>query len=269
MVQSFLIAFATRLSGLREVGRRCGRLLKTTNIASMSQALRRPTFFEFVRRLVEDIAPVDERAARDEALVAIDSMAVSLPATQRHGCRKINRDTVGVGLLWTFVIDAAKGVCPVRVLKVVEGAWHDAPHIREATLTPNAAVYLMDRGFYSLAALDAWLTSGVRFIVRARKRSLRYERLATVGRARQIGNVLLTEDIIACLGAERATHHPTVRLLFGTLKSGEYFILVSDRFDWSAERILAAYRKRWQIEEFHRILKDTIGLAHLYIMAKP
>jgi len=37
-----------------------------------------------------------------------------------------------------------------------------------------------------------------------------------------------------------------------------------DLLDWNAEALLEAYRKRWQIERFHRFLKETVGLAHLY-----
>jgi len=48
------------------------------------------------------------------------------------------------------------------------------------------------------------------------------------------------------------------------LPTGEQLILDSDQFQWSPEQILEAYKQRWHIERFHRFLKDTLALAHLY-----
>ena len=48
------------------------------------------------------------------------------------------------------------------------------------------------------------------------------------------------------------------------MPSGEELILATDKFQWSARRVVAAYAKRHHIERFHRFLKDAIGLAHPY-----
>lgn len=257
-----MVALVGRVSGLRELTERCRRWLGTTNFSSLSHALRRPSSLGFVRALVQQLQP-DGEAAQDE-LVAIDSMAVTLGRTRRHRCKKFNNATVGGGVLWTYRIRTAPGLCPVEVLKVVQGAWHDSKLMRGIELIARGPLYLMDRGFYALELIDQWLNDQVRFIVRVRRRSLVYEVLRTVSARRRIGDKRLELDAVVRLGGSRAKAHPQVRLLIAVLPSGEQLILATDRLDGSAEKVLASYRKRWHIERFHRFLKDALGLAHLY-----
>lgn len=262
LVQAFLIAYVRRLPGLRAVTERCAHLLGTNNFSSLTHAVRRRSTLAFVRRMVDAMTPAHR--PDEQALVAIDSMAVTLPRTQRHRCKKYNRKTVGGGVLWTYMIDAARGMCPVQVLRTVEGAWHDSRLIREATLIARGPVYLMDRGFYALDLIEGWLSQGVRFIVRAKTGHLKGELVRPLRAPRRIGNVRIELDGCVRLGGPQAKTRPVVRLVLAVLPSGERLALASDRFDWSTEQILAAYKKRHHIERFHRFLKDAVGLAHLY-----
>lgn len=262
LVQAMMIALVERLSGLRAVVARCGHLLHTANYSSPSPAMERRTFVAFVRRMVGMIEST--HSPGEDELVALDGMAITLPKTQRHRCRKFNDKTVGGGVIWAYMIRAAKGVCPVRVLKVVRGAWCDSTVMAGVALIANGPIYLMDRGFHCYALIQQWLTDHVRFIVRLKRRIVRYEVLETVGVARPCGNKWITVDSVARLGKADAKIRPVVRLVIALLATGEQLILASDRFDWSAERILQAYKQRGHIERFHRFVKDTLGLAHLY-----
>lgn len=262
-MQTFLLAFAARLSGLRAVTRRCGSLLATANFSSLCPALRRPSSLGFLRRLVGHLEG-RPRGGSKEALEAIDGMAVTLPKTRRHHCKKSNNATVGGGVVWAYMIDAAKGISPVKVLKLIEGAWHDTTVMRGVELIARGPVYLMDRGFYAFDLIERWLAQQVRFIVRVREHDLLYEVWQTLSAPRWIGNKWLRLDGLVRLGGPHAKAHPVVRLIIAELPSGESLILATDRFKWSTQRVLEAYRKRWHIERFHRFLKDTLGLAHLY-----
>ena len=262
-MQTFLLAFAARLSGLRAVTRRCGSLLATANFSSLCPALRRPSSLGFLRRLVGHLEG-RPRGGSKEALEAIDGMAVTLPKTRRHHCKKSNNATVGGGVVWAYMIDAAKGISPVKVLKLIEGAWHDTTVMRGVELIARGPVYLMDRGFYAFDLLERWLARAVRFIVRVREHDLVYQVLRTLSPPRQIADKQLELDAWVRLGGPHAKTYPQVRLIIARVASGERLILATERLKWSAERVLAAYRKRWHIERFHRFLKDTLGLAHLY-----
>ncbi len=199
-----------------------------------------------------------------EELVALDGMAVTLPSTQRHRCKKYNRRTVGGGVGWAYLVNAAQGSCPVKVLQIVQGAWHDSKVMRRVGLMAHGPVYLMDRGFYALELLQQWLDGKVHFIVRVKEHNLVYQVLRTLSKPRPAGAKRITLDALVRLGGPQAKAHPVVRLVIAVLASGERLILATDRLKWSAERILAAYKKRWHIERFHRFLKDALGLAHLY-----
>jgi len=262
LVQAMMIALVERLSGLRAVVARCGQLLHTDNYSSLAPAMERRTSVAFARRMVGMIEST--HCPGEDELVVVDGMAITLPKTQRHRCRKFNNKTVGGGVIWAYMIRAAKGLCPVKILKVVEGAWSETTVMRGIALIANGPIYLMDRGFHCYALFQQWLTGHVRFIVRLKRRILRYEVLKTVGAARPWGNKWIVVDCVARLGRADAKIRPVVRLVIAILPSGEQLILASDRFDWSAERILQAYKKRGHVERFHRFIKDTLGLAHLY-----
>lgn len=193
------MAFALRLAGLRDVVERFGERLGTMNFSSLAPALVRACSLRLIRLTRERLEAF--HAPRKDQLVAIDSMSITVQKTQRHRMTKFNNRTAGGGVLWTFTIEAARGVSPVRILKVMQGAWSDAKAMADAEVV---------------------------------------------------------------LGGPRAKRHPRPRVIGATLANGEPLIVLTDRMDLSAEQLLAAYRKRGRIEEFHRLVNDAVGLAHLY-----
>jgi hypothetical protein len=255
-----MAAFVVRLSGLRDIVERLGRLLGTCNFSSLTPAMRRACCLRYVAALVERLQS-RHRPERD-ALVALDSMPVTLPSTQRHRCKKYNARTVGGGVIWSYLIHAARGSCPVRVLKVVAGAWSDAAEMAGVELMAGGPVYLMDRGFYALGLIQTWLRQGVRFIMRARKNTV-YEVMATLSRPRRYRAGWIELDAWVRLGCKPARAHPEARLI-KAIVGKQTILVVTGEMEWPAEQVLDAYKKRERIEQFHRFMKDTVGLAHLY-----
>jgi hypothetical protein len=266
LIKSFMLAFVLGLPGLRAVAARGTELLSGCNHSALSHAVRRRSMVELMQALLAWVTPRD--AAGDGGFVAIDSMPLTLPATVQHGCARINRTTVGGGVLWAFAIDAARGMNPVRVLKVIEGPWHDACLMDDVDLVAAGPIYLMDRGFYAIDLVARWIERRVRFIVRAKCTHLRYEVEEQRGAPRRVEKLRLTLDAIVRLGGPdrlvRRKACPRLRMVRAVLSSGEELILVSNLMDQSAEYLLESYRQRWQIERFHYYLKETLGLAHLY-----
>jgi hypothetical protein len=225
-------------------------------------ALRPPQ----VARFAGDLVHALPGHAPSRGLVAVDSMALSLPATRRHGCAALNDATVGLGALFALAVKHRPGQCPVQVLATFDGPWHDGREIAPGMLRPRGPTHLMDRGFYSIANLNQWLADGVHFIVRARGKDLRWRTVRTLGPARPAGRVGIDhDDVVAEIGGpQRRLARPRVRLVVARLPSGRDLVLASDHLAWSAERLLAAYKRRWKIERFHHFLKESAGLAHLY-----
>jgi hypothetical protein len=258
-----LSAFTLYLPSTQAVVDRYGPELKTSARSTLSYALRRASSLEMVKRMWSALEALFH--AGEEALVALDSMPLTLPSTRRHGCRPINSSAVGGGVLWAFLINAARGTCPVQILRTIVGPWHDTKVVAQVKLTPRGPVYLMDRGFWSIDLIRAWLKAKVRFIVRVTRQSFSYRAVRLCGPARTLARGIRVEfDGVAFLGGQTRKNKPLVRLVIAYLANGEDLILASDRMDWSAERLLEAYHQRWQIERFHRVLKECVGLAHLY-----
>jgi hypothetical protein len=232
-------------------------------MSSLSFALRRSSSLRVAEALVERAGQQGRRwGSRDR--IALDSMPLTLPDTYRHGCKRINAQAVGGGVLWAFNLRARRGTDPVRVLKFLRGAWHDSRAIRDVVLQRRGPLYLMDRGFYALDLIARWVGEGVRFVIRAKRTHLTYMVERKLSCPRRVGpRATLVVDAIVRLGGRHRKEHPRVRLV--RVESGEDpLILVSGCLELSAEEMLEAYRERWQIERFHRELKRNLGLAHLY-----
>jgi len=262
LIKAFMMAMTLGLPGLRAVAWRGAGLLGGCNASALSHALRRPSMLAMVRSMLASLTPSPRSASG--ALVAIDSMPVTLPATYRHGCAAVTPTTVGGGVLWSLALDAARGVNPVCIIKIIEGAWHDSRLIRSVELIAQGPTYLMDRGFYAIDLVTRWTQRRVRFIVRAKRANLRYGTVRRIGPARRIGSLRVSLDAVVRLGGVYRRVRPRVRMVRAFLPSGEELILVSNLEDAGAEFLLDAYRRRWQIERFHFYLKETLGLAHVY-----
>ena len=275
LIQVFLCAYLSLTSGLRDIVGKWGDLLGSTSLGSLSYALGRAFNLKCVLALLDQLA---SSPLRRGDIIVLDSMPVSMPKSRRHNCKKMNNKTVGGGVLWQMCLTAERGVSPVRILKLIEGAWNDSMQIRAVQLVPHGPRYIMDRGFYAIINLVRWLEEGVHFVLRARKSELVYEEVRKLGKPRQLVarpcsrrkrtvNVLF--DGIARIGSpNRRGPRPIVRLVYCEIVKAdgkkEDLILMSDDLRIDAQRLLDLYGRRWEIEGFHRLLKRTIGLAHLY-----
>lgn len=263
LIRAFMMAFVLYVPALQYVASRCHEGVKAAGASTLSYALRRASSLGMVRALMDRLQ--DWHRPQAGQLIAIDSMALSLPRSCQHGCKPVNRRTVGGGVLWAFMIEALAGVNPVKVLKIISGPWHDTQAIVAAPLAPRGPVYLMDPGFWAIDLVRRWLADSVHFIVRANKSRFTYHALRRLGRPRALADGTRVQfDGLARLGGPQRRDKPVVRLVIATARNGSHLILVTDMMRWGAQEILAAYKKRAQIERFHRFLKETVGLAHLY-----
>lgn len=265
-------------SGLRSIVERHGEALGTVQISTLSYAIASKVFCRLARLALDSLSMPDSAYSKTD-IVVLDSMAVSLPKTRRHNCAKMNNKTVGGGVLWGFCITAARTWCPVQIYSIMEGAWHDGTVMRKVKLLSRGPLYIMDQGFYIIDLAWDWMDKEVRFLVRVRAHEFNY---TEVGRLGEPGRKLRAKvnlrgpkrqavvifDGIATLGTEkRRGKRPTVRLLVLELTNGtktEKLILASSELRLDAQKMLDLYGRRWEVEEFHRVLKRSIGLAHLY-----
>jgi hypothetical protein len=266
LVRVLMLAFILELPGQRQISARFGDKLDSHNFSSLSPALRQLGVLlltqAMVRKLLRQAPPPTPLR-----LVALDAMPLTLDQRRGRACRPLNDKTRGGGVLWAFWLKAPAGACPLQPLYLMRGAWSDARLIRAARrrLIPEGPLYLMDRNFYVIARIADWLADHVRFIVRARANEVVLEPDTICGPPRRIGPLQVLRDELGTLGSpQRCGPRPRVRLVWALKPDGEALILISSQLDWPAARLLTAYGQRGRIEPFHRLVKQGVGLAHLY-----
>jgi len=268
LFQAILIAYFYRLPSLESILSRCQRLVQTAHKSTLHKALKRRGCLRFVKEIYSHL--IESSAEEQSPLVAIDSMAVTLPKTQRHRCKRMNNNTVGGGALIAFCLDTdERKLTPVRVLKTIAGPWNDSYRIRDVELIANGPIYLMDRGFVAYRNFEIWLEQSVHFIVRGKHNELFYDtKKVLLRKPRPLGqSAMLIEDSLVVLGIaanSKKKGRPYLRLLRRQNQKGMEIILFTDLFDVPAEQVFAMYRRRWEIETFFRHLKDYLGMGHLY-----
>jgi hypothetical protein len=236
--------------------------------SSLSYNLRQPWMVGFATEMqqhLEMLHPHVEPAAVENPRLLIDTMPAMLPITQRGTCTRFNNVAKGCGVMCTFNLDATSQQCPVRILKIMHGPWNDTFQVRGVVLDSNGPIYIADRGFYSRVTVEFWVTNKVHFIARGKKQRLHWSQVRQLIKSpTTLGSVRVETDEIVLLGKDNGKPRCQVRMLRGWLESGEDLILITDQFELTTEQLLDMYLKRGQIEVYHRFLKQSLGLAHLY-----
>jgi hypothetical protein len=264
VVFSFVGAFMFRCSSIQSVCERYGDRLGTQCVSTISKALNKPSFLAFTRCLMERLQ-AEYVPTRQRQAWALDSMPVTLPLTQRGQSAKYNNRCKGGGVMWSVNLDAPSQTSPICVLKLMPGAWNDSKQVQDVTLVANGPVYLIDRGFYCMQTLTTWVEQRVLFIMRAKKQYLSYSVLKHISKPRTLRNgIRIQLDAMVRIERKHRQASVKVRLIKAWLPDGKDLFLTTTLYDEDAQEILRLYKRRDRIEKFHQLLKDTIGMAHLY-----
>ena len=261
-------SFVSAMPNLQRIAESYSHTLGTIAKSTLADLLNNKRVMKLMEALWRAVEPVDD--TRRGRLLAVDTMPITMPATRRTNAPKLNNNTRGIGALWSVALDAPPGQFPVRVIHIPLKPWNDSKLLQEHDLTPKGPTYLLDRGFYSFKLIDRLLDQKVRFIMRARKHQMCYSVQRHLCAPRELPSGIQIElDAVVRLGKARSGPHPVVRLVRAYLPpndSGkrEDLFLVTPLTKPAATTILADYRRRDETEKFHKSLKSSIGLAHLY-----
>ena len=264
LVKTLVWALVLRLPSLESILDPQKKRLPTTHKSTLSHALRRTSHLTLLRRMIEHVTGLF--LPTGDHIIALDSMPVTISRKRKSDAAKINKNTKGAAAIWEFIVNAPRGSCPARLLKVVHGAWNDSFQILGLPLIAKGPLYLMDRGFYSFKAIAQWLAMDVRFIVRAKAQQAQYKPLKTLHQNLWLNvRTQIVYDGIVLLGAKGTVK---VRLIKARIAGKPELILVTNLLKADVSEILAHYRLRWEIELFHKLLKQTLGMAHLFNFQK-
>lgn len=125
----------------------------------------------------------------------------------------------------------------------------------------RGALYVLDRGYFSLLRLIRFRTAGASFVIRAKK-NLGFRRRYSHPVDRSTGLVC---DQTIVLSRSRASYpDPLRRVKVRDLEKQKSLVFLSNNFELPALIIAELYRCRWRIELFFRWIKQHLRIKAFY-----
>lgn len=265
LVDAMLQAIICQLPSQREIVRQSPRL-NLRGASSLSYALDRQWLRDMTGEMNDyfnQLCPTFDPERCPHPRILLDTMPIMLQRTQRGNCAKYNNVAKGCGVMCGFNIDAAHDQCVVQIHKIMPGGWNDTYQVRSVDLIPHGPIYIADRGFYSRETTRMWVDQSIHFIMRIKKHNLNFEVLKSLP-FDQTRCACVESDKIVLLGKPGSAHRSQVRMIKAWLKNGDDLWLITDQMTMPCEEVLANYKQRNTIEVYHRFIKQSLGLAHLY-----
>ena len=194
----------------------------------------------------------------DAEVFALDSTVISVSIKLiAWAFGKYSRGAVKMSTLLSL-----RGGIPVDI-KVTHGKWNDSNMLDEIEYI-EYAVYVMDRAYLDLKALNAIDEAHAFFLTRA-KSNTRYnvEEYLRIPE----GSIDIKQDCsIVLTGRKSHSLYPNKLRMVTSFDSqkGEDIVFITNNFDLSAQQIADIYRNRWQIETFFKWIKQNLTIKTLW-----
>jgi len=185
-------------------------------------------------------------------LMSIDSTHISL-CSEMFPWASYSRQKGAVKL--HFTLDHS-GYLPAAMV-IATGKISELAIARRRHWEPGTVV-MFDRGYIDFAWFQRLTDEQVWFITRVRA-DMAFDVVDSV-RTEQRGEVIRDERVHIC-GRQRAKRYPgQLRVVTIEKASGEQFQFLTNNMALSASTIAAAYKDRWEIENFFKILKQNLRI---------
>ena len=155
-----------------------------------------------------------------------------------------------------------RGGIPVEI-KVTHGQWNDSNMLDEIEYI-ECAIYVMDRAYYDLKALNAIDAAQAFFVTRA-KANMRYN-VEEYFHVPKDSIDVIQDCSIVLTGKKSHSLYPKNLRMVRCVDAyvGEDIVFVTNNFDISAQQIADIYRNRWQIEIFFKWIKQNLTIKTLW-----
>lgn len=194
----------------------------------------------------------------DAEVFALDSTVISVSIKLiAWAFGKYSRGAVKMSTLLSL-----RGGIPVDI-KVTHGKWNDSNMLDEIEYI-EYAIYVMDRAYLDLKALNAIDEAHAFFLTRA-KSNMRYN-VEEYFRVPEDSIDIKQDCSISLTGRKSHSLYPKKLRMVTSFDSqkGEDIVFITNNFDLSAQQISDIYRNRWQIETFFKWIKQNLTIKTLW-----
>jgi hypothetical protein len=185
-------------------------------------------------------------------LLSIDSTHISL-CSEMFPWATYSRQKGAVKL--HFTLDHA-GYLPAAMV-IATGKFSELSFARRQSWAAET-ILLFDRGYIDFAWFKRLTEKRVWFITRV-KADMKYE----IVQSQRIdnGSEVVTDDLVRLTGRRTKKRHPgQLRVVTIEKADGERFQFLTNNMTLAASTIAAAYKDRWEIESFFRVLKQNLKI---------
>lgn len=234
-----------------------GQVPRRTTFADANR-IRSPLVFSGLFQHMLGMAARPFRRRMDEAVLLIDSTSLHLAGIGTQWAR-FSADVCGAKVHVVYDADLARPVFHAISAANV----NDITAAQQMPITPGAT-YVFDLGYYDYAWWAKLDAAGCRIVTRFKSNTPLHE---ARNLPLQAGSPALS-DRIGFLPARqaRSRRNPlpqAVREVVVVTETGERLRILSNDLDAPAQEIAALYKRRWQIELFFRLMKQTLKITHL------
>lgn len=185
-------------------------------------------------------------------LLSIDSTHISL-CSEMFPWATYSRQKGAIKL--HFTLDHA-GYLPSAMV-IATGKISELAIARRQRWEPGT-ILLFDRGYIDFGWFQRLTGSGVWFITRVRA-DMQFEVLET--KTPQSAGLPITDQRVRICGRRRSRKYPELlRVITIQNAEGEIFQFLTNNMTLAASTIAAAYKDRWEIESFFRVLKQNLRI---------
>ncbi|WP_340673447.1 IS4 family transposase [Brevibacillus agri] len=146
-----------------------------------------------------------------------------------------------------------------KTIQLTPARVHDRTQLDTLVDNPGTT-YVFDRGFVDYAKFDAFCERRIFFVTRAKKKAaIRYLFDHPVSEGSSI-----KRDGYVQIGTQQNRMNHVLRLIETTDSQGNSLLLITNRWELSAQGISEMHRSRWAIEIFFKWLKQHVKITSFY-----
>jgi hypothetical protein len=204
--------------------------------------------FRELCRIASDTLPVRHEHLGD--IIAIDGSMIEATLTMEWADYRggVNKAKAHVGFNLNRSI-------PMKIY-LADGKSDERPYV--STILKPGETGVIDRYYQCYRDFDSWQAEGKHFVCRIRESSLKtclHENTIKPGS-------LVFYDAVVLLGTKGINQTEQPVRVIGYRVHGKRYWLATDRFDLTADDIMAIYKLRWNIETFFGWWKQHLNVYH-------